>query len=105
MSNREREEFLKMLEKGLSESKGWFKSASKIKKTLTMGKTLDNLLIYLLGRMMMKGSKFDYSSLVQHLIYTGLAALGADSDLFEESELTAFFKEGGTDVDRLFGGS
>ena len=106
MEYRSKEEFYQSLKQGFINQENWLKSSEKVKRTLTIQKYVDDLMLTVLGRLMMTGKKVNYSDLLSLLAWLGLQEIAGNvfDDVRSDMQLYTYAKEYGKLFETFFEG-
>ena len=107
MSYKNKDEFYQSLKEGFIKIEDFLKSSEKVKRTLTLHKYVDDLILTVLGRLMMFGKKVNYSDLVSFLAWQGLHEVADNvfDEVTSDMQMYAYAKEFGEHFEKFFEGT
>jgi len=104
MSYKDKGEFYQTLKESMVKQEDWLKSSEKVKRTLTIQRYVDDLMLTVLGRLMMLGKKVNYSDLISILAWLGLRDIAGNvfDEVSSDMRLYTYAKEYGQLLERFF---
>lgn len=106
MSYENKAEFYGKLKEVFIKHEDFLKGSEKVKKTLTIHKYVNDLMLTVLGRLMILGKKANYSDLISFLAWEGLHEVAGNvfDDVLSDMQLYTYTKKYGEYFEKFFEG-